>query len=363
VPLRSLTLSLRKDVLARRIQQPIGYFQTARFYEADHYRFQGISYHRIRIILRSNGCSQPTCTMCPLPNEGIPISKYRIQANDYVMQVRSVLKSHSPCEMLCVYNDGSFFSTQELPTVARQQIYQLACEYNCRVLMVESLPVFINSAVLAEARASLKNIKLVVGMGLQSFDDTVRDLCIASPVQLESFLKACNTLRAFDCGIKVYLLLKPPFLTEDEAILDCITSVHKLRHFYIDDVTICPLRVGRGTVAERLQTLGMYRPPALSSLAEVLRRIPGDSRARVSIFNVNSSDIPTTTPITCEHCLNPILHALTEYNNDPVATNLTDVHCDHCEKEARKYDCAFRDCSLEQRLQLYFQKNGHSHSE
>lgn len=350
-----LTLRLRKDVIARRQLTFHGNLGLPRFYETDIYGLGEINYRRLRVILRSNGCSQPTCTMCPLPNQGISIGIHRVSADEYVRQVQYALERSAAPEMLCIYNDGSFFSQHELPADAREHIYQLAVRSGCRCLMVESLPGFISSTLLREARAGLGDVKLVVAIGLQSSNEHIRRLCIASPVRSDDFNAALGLLRDFNCGTKVYLLLKPPFLTEDESIGDCITSVGQLSRIGVDDVTICPLRVSQNTTVEHLYNMGLYAPPALSSIVDILRSVPSARNVRVSIFNVRSSDFDAIPPRACDECREAILKILLAYNNDRL-TDLAHGSCPRCASEARQADKWLLNRTLEERVQLYFHR-------
>jgi hypothetical protein len=291
--------------------------------------------------------------MCPLPNQRILRHTHRISTNEYVDQVRLALELNGPCEMLCIYNDGSFFSNHELPAEARRHIYRLAVASGCQYFMVESLPVFVSRTVLEEAKAELGNVKLVVGMGLQSFDDRIRELCISSPVTIYDFLSAHRLLRQFRCSIKAYLLLKPPFLTEDESIQDCVRSANRLNEIGIDDITICPLRIGPATVVAEMYKRNLYAPPALSSVFDVLKSMPTTCTVRVSIFNVHSIDFDAIPPRTCDNCREPLLKLLYIYNSDPLSVDFGSVGCDRCSMEVRNLDRWLRNLSLEDRISGY----------
>jgi radical SAM enzyme (TIGR01210 family) len=293
--------------------------------------------------------------MCPLPNQGLSIQGNRVLAGQYVDQVRFALGKSRFCELLCIYNDGSFFSNHELPEDARCQIYQLAADSGCKYLMVESLPIFISHRAISEAKHHLGDVGLVVAIGLQSVNEVVRELCIASPVSTKEFLDACALLRDFNCGIKVYLLLKPPFLNEDEAICDCVFSANRLHRLGVDEITICPLRVGRGTVVENLYRRGMYVPPALSSIVEVLRALPRTGRIRVSLFNVSSVDFSAVPPRSCADCRDFIFQSLTDYNRDAVNVDLREIGCDRCSTEVRQVDYWGNHGSLDERVKQYLE--------
>lgn len=262
--------------------------------------------------------------------------QHRISAADYVEQLRSALEERGVPEMLCLYNDGSFFSDHELPTEARKAIYEIVAKSGCRVLMVESLPVFITRRIADQAKSMLKSVRLVVGIGLQTMNDRIRDSCIASPVRMDDFLQACDILRRSEIGLKVYLLLKPPFLTEDEAVADCVGSMRKLEQFRPEDITICPTRVANGTVVKDLFEIGLYEPPALTTIIEVLREAPVHLSTRVSLINVRSSDMEAAPPSTCPNCRDRLVSLLERYNDNVNGVDLANHQCPACHVRVRR---------------------------
>ena len=74
--------------------------------------------------------------------------------------------------------------------------------------------------------------------------------------------------------VRTYLLIKPPFLTEREAIEDAVSSA-RIAAQYSDVISFNPLNVQRGTLVERLWNRAEYRAPWLWSVTEVLRRSEG----------------------------------------------------------------------------------------
>jgi archaeosine synthase beta-subunit len=326
-----------------------------RFFDVDEYRFEKQIYKRVRIILRSNGCCKPTCTMCPLPNEALSRITSTVRSEDYLQQVRQSLAAAPNCEMVCLYNDGSFFSNQELPTQAREGIYRLLTDYGCRVLMVESLPSFITEAQLQVARTNLPNVRLVVGIGLQSSSTEIRELCINSPVKEHEFLKAIQLLAAYGFSTKAYVMLKPPFLTEEEAIDDAVSTINWLHGQSVQDITLCPTRVAGGTIVSELFSRGLYYPPMLTSIGECLLRVDTLLRPpRVSIFNVHSSDFAAQTPGGCSDCESNLITQIEAYNLTPLALDPNAIVCRFCTQVARKNDpTEFHELSLGQRVTKY----------
>jgi len=74
--------------------------------------------------------------------------------------------------------------------------------------------------------------------------------------------------------VKAYLLLKPPQLSEGEALRDAIASARAARsHADILSLNLCNIQ--RNTYVERLWERGEYRPPWLWSALEVLKSVEG----------------------------------------------------------------------------------------
>ena len=305
-------------------------FNRPRFIDMDEYRFQGQPFKRLRIILRSNGCSIPTCTMCALPNQGIDPHLQLLTSENYIKQIEYALSITSRSDIICIYNDGSFFSARELPRDARNAIYSMIAKRGCSFLMVESLPNFITRACIEEAKTILGKTEIIVAMGLQSSSDIVRELCINSPVTAEAFRSALNILKDYNTKTKVYILFKPPFLTETEALIDATTSAMWVLNQGVNDVTLCPVRVSPGTIVYHLFTKRMYNPPTLTSVIKCLKLIREKGAViRVAIFNLLSSDFEAITPSACECCLPKMINGLRQYNLDPWSVNLDELYCNH----------------------------------
>lgn len=352
---RAIHIRLTKEVIKGRIFRTGLSPGTPRFVEVDQYCLGGEVSRRIRIILRGNGCSKPTCTMCPLPNEGLNPKGGRINADRYVEQVETALTSHPGCEMVCIYNDGSFFSERELQREARRAIYRLIGSYGCRYLMVESLPSFITRASLEEAGNLLQDVKVIVGIGLQSASEPVRELCVNSPVTTKAFLKAIRLLRECGFAAKAYVMVKPPFLSENEAIEDASSTVLWLNDLKVQDITLCPTRIANGTLVSELFKRKLYYPPMLTSVVECLKNIQGQGvYARVSLFNVYSSDFQAYTPGGCAECEGKIIDGIELYNRSPCAVSLETLSCAKCSTVARGRDpLLFRGVSLQDRVLMF----------
>src|SRR5437016_9724404 len=136
----------------------------------------GRTYKRKKIILAARGCTAATCTMCPIPNEAYYGLNLDFTPEDFLRQFHSAFATEpiDSYQLISVYNSGNWFANREIPPLARQHIYQTIAHSHCEGLMVESLPQFITPQLMEDARTYLGNKRLIVAIGLQSVNDTVR---------------------------------------------------------------------------------------------------------------------------------------------------------------------------------------------
>ena len=69
--------------------------------------------------------------------------------------------------------------------------------------------------------------------------------------------------------MKVYILIKPPFLTEKDAIHDAIGSAEKVKHV-ANTISFNPVAIHSKTIVEHLWRRGLYSPPWLWSVVGIL---------------------------------------------------------------------------------------------
>ncbi len=230
------------------------------------------SQNRRRIVLTANGCSVATCSMCPLPDEAVPNS-VEVNAIHWMAQIQGALSPRDEVHTLTLFHNGNWFCDREVPPLRRAVVCEYLRTTKVKELVVESLPQYITKDRLVKAREDLgPNIKLTVAIGLQSSSELVRELCIASTCLEDSFERAINLLYAQGDSAQVFLMFHPPFLTIEESVWDLWTSLD-----YVDKVsqgkitpTICPMKVVPNTVVGDLASHGLYQPPDLWHLYDIL---------------------------------------------------------------------------------------------
>lgn len=304
--------------LSLQLRRPAGVVKPdiPRFVSYDQVRqADGTLVGRKKVILMSGGCSVPTCTMCPFTNEN-NYGRDRAPQGllDQVAQALARTADEPPYEMLALYNDGSFFAPREIPAEVRLEIAARVAAAGVRHLVVESLPQFVTLETLEPFVERLGPVSLEIGVGLQSADDLVRETLVNTRISRKQFEGAVAAMRI--CGVlpKIYLMIKPPLLTDGEAITDVVESVRYVRNMGIDAVTLCPTRVSPNTVAWQLYQAGEYTPPNLWTVVEAVRQTHHRAAVRVACINLRGNDFASVFPDSCPVCADRVVDALLRYS-------------------------------------------------
>lgn len=295
-------------------------------------------FKRKKIILTALGCSVGTCTMCPIPNESLIGMHRKVTVHNIINQFESSLPypSINEYEMISIYNSGNWFSDIEIPPRARQKIYKAISDSKCSSLMVESLPHLITSQKIQKAKLYLGNKKLIVGMGLQSSNDFVRNVCINTPVSRNDFEKASKLLWDNNYIPRVYLMFKPPFLTEKEAIQDTVESLEYVIKLGYTEASICPTRVAPETVVYEMMTQKMYETPSWWSIIEMIKKVNNKIKLRISCLDIHRKDNDTFYPHNCSKCTPTVIKLLEQFNHDNKTGKLNSFYCPCKEEYLRK---------------------------
>ncbi len=220
------------------------------------------------IVLPTRGCSwgrASGCTMC-----GYVYDAGALGDEELVRTFKSALASLGDVPYLKVFNSGSFFDRNEVSKGLMTIIKESVNEAGVSLLQVESRPDFLSREALESLTSGLE-AGLEVGIGLETSSDIIRENCINKGFTFDDYKTAVKLCSSTAVSVKTYLLLKPPFILEREAIADMVKSTVNAARAGTSKVSINPVNVQRGTLVERLWKSGDYRPPWLWSLVEVLK--------------------------------------------------------------------------------------------
>lgn len=221
----------------------------------------------LTMILRTVGCRWNRCTMCGYAGEGAPAS-----AQDLVAQFEWALGRSAPeVSVVKIYTSGSFLDPDEMPVEARDEILRRLEALGIARLVIETRPEFVTSRTV---ESCLSHIPTEFAIGLETASDLIRDRIIRKGFSFQDFVSASEAVYLQGGSVKAYLLLKPPLLTEGQAMRDAIASA-KIARGYANVISLNLCNVQRNTVVERMWEKGEFRPPWLWSALEVIKSVPG----------------------------------------------------------------------------------------
>jgi radical SAM enzyme (TIGR01210 family) len=269
------------------------------------------------MILRTGGCSwaqDSGCSMCGYINDALQDD---VKEEDLLYQYENVMKNFKQEKIVKIFTSGSFFAEKEVPKSARERILNDLTSKTEKII-IESRPEFV----------TLENVKgkkkLEVAIGLESASDFISENSINKGFKFSDYLKAVNILKEHKIGIKTYLLIKPPFLSESEAISDAVHSAEKISD-HSPTISFNPVNIQKFTLVERLWQNGEYRPAWLWSVVEVLKQ-----SSKLNGTRVMSSPTAGGTKRgahNCGDCDKEVLLAIEEFSQSQDVSVLENLNC------------------------------------
>ena len=114
---------------------------------------------------------------------------------------------------------------------------------------------------------------------------------------LNQFAVAAEHLSSHEISLRVFILMKPPFMEEDEALQWACKSVDFAFDCGATAVTLIPTRAGNGAIDE-LARADLFSPPSISSLESALKYGLELGRGRVFADLWDTSQL-----LGCAQCL------------------------------------------------------------
>ena len=230
----------------------------------------------LTVIFRSGGCSWARCRMCSYRHE-----RYESRSCEALYEhlrrqmgwVRQQFASDT-FRMVKIFTSGSFFDPAEVPLAFREEV---ARTFRGKIIITETRPEYVEHDAIRDFVDGIDDgsnrIPLYCAIGLETTNDRIREKCINKGFTYADFLKAASVAHAAGAGVKAYLLHKPLFLTEGEAVLDMKTSIAEVSA-HSEIISMNPCTVQRKTELEQFWRQGAYRPPYLWSILAILHEAP-----------------------------------------------------------------------------------------
>ncbi len=197
------------------------------------------------------------CLMCDLWQNTL---EETVGVSDIPSQIDYALSQLPSASQIKLYNAGSFFDPKAIPPESDTAILERVKGYE-RVV-VECHPAFIGDRCYEFADRLSGTLE--VAMGLETVDPTVLPK-LNKGMSLERFRATAISLRAKGIAVRAFILVRPPFTSEEEGIYWAQRSLDFCFEIGVEVACMIPTRAGNGAM-ESLMATSEYAPPTLRTL-------------------------------------------------------------------------------------------------
>lgn len=214
------------------------------------------------------------CLMCDLWQNTLT---EKLQPGAIPEQIDHALANLPPARQIKLYNSGSYFDPNAIPVEDDEAVAERVKHFE-RVI-VESHPALVGERCL-RLRDLLGPARLEVAMGLETVHPEAGPR-LNKRMTLDGFAKAAEFLQSHDVALRVFILVKPPFLDEAEGLEWALRSLDFAFDCGATVAALIPTRFGNGAM-ESLGEQALFSPPRLATLESALAA--GIERGRGRVF-------------------------------------------------------------------------------
>ena len=267
-----------------------------------------------------------------------------------------IRKEGRPVTWLRINQEGNYTNPHEMNYRAQETILRLAMRINgVKRITIESRPQYLNKATVKSLSRLFEGsaVELEVGMGIEAENEVVRNVCINKQGNKQQFTNSAKLLMEYNIQPLAYVLLKPPFLTEREAIEEAVVTAHFAVNIGFTRISLEPMSIHRYSLVEALANTGDYKVPWLWSAVEVTKRC-SDIAKLFGIGGIGYYPIPSIYAHNrcCdreENCNCKCSEAIIEYGKSR-DVRVFDVLACNC-KSIWERECGCEGLSLKRRIQ------------
>ena len=270
------------------------------------------------VILPTIGCYRyrigKACYMCSYPAEAPKVPWSQEKLVEYFKKALKKIENKKGPIAVRIFTSGSFFDEGELKSETRKRIFSTLAEMdNVEEIVVESRSELVRSDAIKELVEIIGGKYFEIAIGLETANDDVVDVSINKGNTFGEFIRASKIIRDAGANVKTYLLFKPIFLSERDAIEDVKESIKKAAP-YTDTFSINVTNIQKGTTYERLWEKGEYRTPWLWSVVEILEWAKENfPEKRILSDPVGAGS--KRGPHNCGECDKGVAKAIREFSN------------------------------------------------
>jgi radical SAM enzyme (TIGR01210 family) len=230
------------------------------------------------------------CLMCDLWRNTLAES---VPVGAIPAQIDHALQWLAPARQIKLYNSGSFFDPRAIPAEDYPAIAARMTAFE-RVI-VECHPALVGDACFRFRDLLLADLE--VAMGLETVHPEILRR-LNKRMTIEQFEDAAHRLRNERVDLRVFILVKPPFMGEEEALEWAVRSLEFAFQCGATAATLIPTRGGNGAMDE-LARAGEFSPPTLATLEASIAHGIAMNKGRVF---ADVWDVRTASP--CQSCYN-----------------------------------------------------------
>lgn len=234
----------------------------------------------LTITLTPTGCEWARsggCTMCG-EFEGSTkgdIVSAEFHVAQFASGISKYVSKYNP-SWIRIYQEGNYLNEKEIENPAQKTILGLASLIRgVRRITIESMAKYLTrKGVQKLSEAVSRDVELEVGIGFESENDVVRNVCVNKGESIKDFRNAIKIIKEEGLRSVAYVLLKPPFLSEREAIEDAIETINVANELGFDAISLEPVSIHGYSLVHALSLAGFYELPWLWSVVKVVQSVP-----------------------------------------------------------------------------------------
>jgi radical SAM enzyme (TIGR01210 family) len=201
------------------------------------------------------------CLMCDLWKNTL---NHKVEPGDIPTQITKALSQLPKADSIKLYNSGNFFDVNAIPESDYGEIASLVKGF--RRVIIENHPKLINQRTFKFQ--DLLKPQLEIAMGLETVHEEVLNR-LNKKMTLHDFKTAVQKLQQHGIDTRAFILLKPPFLNEEQGVTWAKKSLDFAFAHGVKRCAIIPTRYGNGAL-DHLGKLGHFTPPNIRSLEKVM---------------------------------------------------------------------------------------------
>lgn len=291
--------------------------------------------NRLMIVLKTKGCDYARktgggCTVCGFLNH----AEQNITSKKILEQLENTLNNFDldDVEEIDILTLGSFLNDSEVDQSTRLELISRLSEIShLKRVSIESRAEYVTVEKIKQIKETLgKGKTLEFGIGLESQNDYLRNKIIKKGLSKKSFEKTAAKVKEAGANFLTYLLIKPPHVSEKEAITDAVESAAYVfrtaeKNGLSGRVAFEPVFVCENTYLEKLYLQSRYRLLNLWSVVEVIKNTNDYGCIFIGLSDENLSR--ERMPYSCSRCGEKIANTIERFNKSQDISEILDLDC------------------------------------